>query len=292
MSLKTNPRLSLVEPNNPALAFTGAEDQQANNLIPQGPAWVEVTPLKLTLPHLDPAFDGYRVAQFSDLHVDHWMTPERLDPVIDLVNALGADLIAITGDYITHRAEAYAPGLTPLLKRLSAPDGVLAILGNHDHWAGERSIRSMLRLSGLTTLDNNLVTVQRDGASLHFAGIDDYYVDCDRLDLVLDKMPSQGAAVLLAHEPDFADISSRTGRFDLQISGHTHGGQIDLPVIGRLFLPRHARKYPCGLYRVGGMWLYTNRGLGMSHVHIRYNAKSEITLYTLKSGKFADRANS
>lgn len=284
MSLKTNPRLSLVDESNPALAFATADENQNQNSIPVGPAWVEVTRLTLALPHLDRAFDGYKVAQFSDLHVDNWMNPERLDPVIGLVNALGADLIAITGDFITHRAERFAPGLTPLLRRLFAPDGVVAILGNHDEWAGEKTIRRMLRQAGISLLDNTSVSLKRDGAVLSFAGIGDFYVENDRLDRVLEHLPSQGAAVLLAHEPDFADISARTGRFDLQISGHTHGGQIDLPVIGRLFLPRHARKYPCGLYKVGGMWLYTNRGLGMTHLHIRYNATSEVTLFTLTRG--------
>jgi len=287
MSLKMLLKRSLVEADRLVInGFKPATRSGASRVAAAiDPGWVEVTQRKLTLPRLDPAFDGYRLAQFSDIHMDNWMTPERISQVVDLVNAQQPDLIAITGDFITHHAEQYTPSLTPLLERLSARDGVVAIRGNHDHWAGARAINRMLRASGIVNLCNSAISLHRGLASLHFAGVDDFYVHADRLDLTLKKLPPKGAAVLLAHEPDYADISSRTGRFDLQISGHTHGGQIDLPVVGRMFLPRHARKYPCGLYRVGGMWLYTNRGLGMSHFHIRYNAKSEVTLYTLESVK-------
>jgi predicted MPP superfamily phosphohydrolase len=251
------------------------------------PGWVEVTQLILALPRLDPEFHGYRLVQISDIHMDGWMTAERISQVVDLVNQQEPDLIVVTGDFVTHKAVLYAPSLVPLLKRLSAREGVLAIRGNHDHWAGGPAVDQIIQDSGMVNLCNTAITLRRGAASLHFAGIDDYYVHADRLDLALKKVPSGGAAILLAHEPDFADISARTGRFDLQISGHTHGGQIDLPFIGRLFLPKYARKYPCGLYRPGGMWLYTNRGLGMTHFHIRYNAKSEITVYTLESGLLA-----
>jgi uncharacterized protein len=248
------------------------------------PDWVEVTQVKLTLPRLAPEFNGYRLVQFSDIHMDKWMTPERFSPVVDLVNQQQPDMVAVTGDFVTHEADHYATDLAPILRRISAKDGVLAIRGNHDHWAGGPGVDRIIRESGMVNLCNNAITLRRGAASLHFAGVDDYYVHADRLDLALRKVPADGAAILLAHEPDYADVSVKTGRFDLQISGHTHGGQIDLPVIGRLFLPRYARKYPCGLYHLGSMWLYTNRGLGMTHFHIRYNAKSEITVYTLESG--------
>ncbi len=248
------------------------------------PDWVEVTQVKLTLPRLAPEFHGYRLVQFSDIHMDKWMTPERFSPVVDLVNQQQPDMVAVTGDFVTQEADRYAPGLVPILRRISAKDGVLAIRGNHDHWAGGPGVNRIIRDSGMVNLCNTAITLRRGAARLHFAGVDDYYVHADRLDLALRKVPAGGAAILLAHEPDYADVSAKTGRFDLQISGHTHGGQIDLPVFGRLFLPKYARKYPCGLYHVGDMWLYTNRGLGMTHFHIRYNAKSEITVYTLESG--------
>jgi predicted MPP superfamily phosphohydrolase len=101
----------------------------------------------------------------------------------------------------------------------------------------------------------------------------------------LERLPEEGAAILLAHEPDFADLSARTGRFDLQLSGHSHGGQVKLPLFGIPYLPRFARKYPRGRYQVGKMILYTNRGLGMVHLPFRFNSRPEITLFTLNGPK-------
>lgn len=247
------------------------------------PGWVEVTHLTLTFPRLSPEFHGYRLAQFSDIHMDRWMTPRHVSQVIDLVNQEQPDMVAVTGDFITHDPDRYAPSLVAVLSQLSSLDGVLAIRGNHDLWAGGPQVNQIIQDSGMINLCNTAITLRRGAASLHFVGVDDYYVHADRLDLALQKVPASGAAVLLAHEPDYADISAKTGRFDLQISGHTHGGQVDLPIFGRLFLPKYAKKYPCGLYKVDGMWLYTNRGLGTTHFPIRYNAKSEITVYTLET---------
>jgi hypothetical protein len=117
---------------------------------------------------------------------------------------------------------------------------------------------------------------------LHLAGVDDVWESQDRLDLVLEALPDAGAAILLAHEPDFADVSAAAGRFDLQLSGHSHGGQVIFPLRGPLVLPRYARKYPIGLYQVGGMLQYTNRGLGMIPPRVRFNCRPEVTVFTLR----------
>jgi predicted MPP superfamily phosphohydrolase len=100
---------------------------------------------------------------------------------------------------------------------------------------------------------------------------------------VIDQLSENGAAILLVHEPDFADVSAATGKFDLQVSGHTHGGQIVLPFYGPPILPLSGRKYPSGLYRVGNMFQYTNRGVGVDRMPIRWNCPAEITLFTLES---------
>ncbi len=106
----------------------------------------------------------------------------------------------------------------------------------------------------------------------------------DRLDLVLEKLPEDSPAILLAHEPDFAEKSARTGRFALQISGHTHGGQVRLPWIGAPILPRNGHKYPSGFYRVGEMIQYTNRGIGLGGKALRYHCRPEITVFVLERG--------
>src|SRR3712207_4890513 len=104
-----------------------------------------------------------------------------------------------------------------------------------------------------------------------------------RLDLVLRDLPASGAAILLAHEPDFADVAAATGRFDLQLSGHSHGGQVRVPVLGRAVLTPFSQRYTRGLHRVGGMLVYTNRGLGTVHARLRFGCRPEITAISLRA---------
>jgi predicted MPP superfamily phosphohydrolase len=113
--------------------------------------------------------------------------------------------------------------------------------------------------------------------------VDDIWEGAPRLDEVTAQLSDNGAAILLAHEPDFADTSAATGRFDLQLSGHTHGGQVVLPFMGAPILPYLGRKYGSGLYKVGEMLQYTNRGVGMARLPIRINCPPEITLFVLES---------
>jgi predicted MPP superfamily phosphohydrolase len=123
--------------------------------------------------------------------------------------------------------------------------------------------------------------MHRNGSSIHIAGIDDHLAGYGNLAETLTHLPEQSSAILLAHEPDFAEISAPTRRFSLQISGHSHGGQIKLPFIGAPYLPPLGRKYPGGLYQINGMKLYTNRGLGTSWLGIRINCPPEITVFNL-----------
>ncbi len=245
------------------------------------PDWIDVTRLSLRLPRLAPAFCGYRIVQLSDIHMGDWMNAERLSTVVRLANAQSPDLVAITGDFVTRRAESHMRDLLSGLCRLEARDGVVAVLGNHDHWSGAQSVRDELAASGVCELANKVVICHRAGAQLSIAGVDDITVGRDRLDLVLARLPADGAAILLAHEPDFADDSAATGRFGLQLSGHTHGGQIVAPFLGPLLLPSFGRKYPSGRYQVGDMVQYTNRGVGMVSPFVRLNCRPEITVFEL-----------
>lgn len=118
---------------------------------------------------------------------------------------------------------------------------------------------------------------------LHFAGVDDVMEGRSRLDLVLQELPEDGTAILLAHEPDFADVSAATGRFDLQLSGHSHGGQVRLPLLGAPYLPPFSQRYASGLYEVGDMWQYTNRGIGFVDARLRFLCRPEITVLTFEA---------
>lgn len=250
------------------------------------PEDVQVVPVSLVLPRLDAVFDGYRIAQISDIHADGWMTPGRVLSLVNLVNAEAPDLVAITGDFATYSRFRslirHASRLVAPLRRLQATDGVVAVLGNHDHKTDARTVRRVLAASGVIELHNAVLTLRRGGESLYLCGVDDLKEGAPRLDLALERLSEEGAAVLLAHEPDFADESAATGRFDLQLSGHSHGGQVGVPLLRYPFLPKLSRKYPTGLYRVGDLFLYTNRGLG-AHPRFRFNCRPEITVFTLRS---------
>jgi predicted MPP superfamily phosphohydrolase len=247
---------------------------------------VEIKPVTLTLPRLTPEFDGYRLVQIGDLHLDDWAKPERLRGITQKVNEQRPDLVTITGDFASYSAEQFdAQGLIKALRALRARDGCVAILGNHDYLTDVKLVRRCIREGGVKELINNVTTLKRGDAALHIAGIDDVMEGRSRLDLVLEELPESGAAILLAHEPDFADVSAATGRFDLQLSGHSHGGQIGVPLLRRLVLPPFSQRYIRGLYEVGGMILYTNRGLGFVHLRLRLLCRPEITVFTLRSAR-------
>lgn len=245
------------------------------------PTNVEVNSVSIVLPRLSAEFDGYCVAQISDIHMDGWMTFGRLSTLAKLVNEQGADLIAVTGDFVTAKAKYVDRELIDALNILQAPDGVMAVLGNHDYVADQNLVRRIIHDGGLTELSNDFRTLRRGEGTLHIAGVDNFYQRRARLDLIMARLPEEGAAILLAHEPDFADVSAPTGRFDLQLSGHSHGGQLRLPLLGAVARPRCGRIYPSGLYNVDGMLQYTNRGLGMLWPHLRVNCRPEITVFTL-----------
>lgn len=250
------------------------------------PRWLRIVTHTLTLPRLDPAFDGYRILHLSDLHVDDiTLSRAKLHKLAAQLNPLEPDLVVITGDIVTHLGRRYgrqaAEGLVPF----AAPDGKIAVLGNHDHWTDPDHVTAMLEKNGVRVLRNAVHTLRRDNARLHIAGVDDVYEKAADLPAVLAQLPDDGAAVLLAHEPDFADTVAATGRFDLQLSGHSHGGQVCLPGSVPLWLPSLGEKYPAGLYRVGEheMHLFTSRGTGSLTPNVRLNCRPEVAIVTLRA---------
>ncbi|MBW4561726.1 MAG: metallophosphoesterase [Mojavia pulchra JT2-VF2] len=245
------------------------------------PNWIEINSLQLTLPHLSSEFNGYRIVQISDIHRDQWMSSRRLRRIVSLVNKQKPDLVAITGDLITRHSPKLIPTLKLPLSQLKPQDLTVAVLGNHDHENDSAAIIQTLEQSGIFHLGNNVYTLKRGSALLHIAGVDDVGMGKDRLDLVLQQLPPEGAAILLAHEPDFANISAATKRFDLQLSGHSHGGQVRVPFFKPIILPPLGEKYYLGRYQVGEMIQYTNRGIGMTGLHLRLGARPEITVFTL-----------
>jgi predicted MPP superfamily phosphohydrolase len=243
----------------------------------------EIVQMKVKIPDLDPAFDDYRIVHLSDIHLGQWISANRIKGVVNLVNKQKPDLIAITGDSVSYVVNEAVLDMLRFLKNLKPSDATVAVLGNHDHWIGAEQIRQVMDESEIIELENDVYTLKRGDASLHIAGVDSVTLEKHDLEAVLEKLPASGPAILLAHEPDFADVSAATGRFSLQLSGHSHGGQMIIPGLGTPFRGPQFMKYPLGEYKVGNMIQYTNRGLGTNVFWIRINCPPEITLMRLES---------
>jgi uncharacterized protein len=253
------------------------------------PAWLDVVHLSLKLPRLDSAFAGFRLVQISDIHMGGWMNRARLERVVQIILDELPDIVAITGDYLLSHGwdesrEQALEDVSAALKPLVDSFPVLTVMGNHDYWTDSQKIRAKLQETGILELSNSTYSLQRGDASFHICGLDDVYENRDDLNKLLSQLPADGAAMLLCHEPDFADKSAATERFDLQISGHSHGGQVVLPYFGVIHTPKHGHKYPLGFYQVGNMLQYTNRGVGMARIPVRFNCRPEITVFTFEAG--------
>lgn len=242
----------------------------------------KVEQLDIGIPNLPPVFHNYRIVHISDIHYDQWISSDRLKGIVDIINKNEADLIAITGDFISYLVDDRIEGnMISQLKRLEANDAIVAVLGNHDHWSGVQRVRKILKESNIYDISNDIFTLRKDGAVLTIAGIDSAMMKKDRMDVVLKKTPPEGPAILLAHEPDFAVKSAATKRFSLQLSGHSHGGQFIIPGLGTPFRGPLFKKFPHGKYQIGDMIQYTSRGLGTNGYWFRINCPPEITVIDL-----------
>ena len=248
------------------------------------PTWIEITRHDIPLPRLSAAFDGFVIAQISDIHIENGHMSDDFPSICDLVSAQNPDAIVITGDFLSGFSRWAQKPLTEGLKRLKSPGGTFGVMGNHDVIGGHlrrKIIRGALEESGAHELCNAVHTFERDGQNLHLAGVDDLWLGKPDIAKVSAQIPDGQAAVLLGHEPDFAAQISKLEKWGLMLSGHSHGGQIAVPGI-KLRLPPHATKFPRGLYRSEKMWHYTNRGLGTVGVPLRFFARPEISVFTLR----------
>ncbi len=241
----------------------------------------KVVHVTIPLEHLPPGLEGFTIAQISDLHIGSTIRANFVRAVVERVNTLNPDVIALTGD-IADGYAAQLAGETAPLAGLCARHGAYLVTGNHEYYHGADEWIAAFRHLGLHPLMNDHVVLEHNGADIVLAGINDYsanqsthHHDSDPT-AALNDSPHGVPRILMAHQPRSA-LAAEAAGFDLQLSGHTHGGQ---------FWPwnyfvRLQQPYVAGLHRFGRMWVYTSRGTGYWGPPKRFGAPSEITLITL-----------
>jgi len=253
---------------------------------------LETTVQRIPLPRLPQAFEGFRIAQLSDIHIGPFMPEEQIRKYAEMVNALKPDLTVLTGDFVTFDPRTqYA--VVDALSGLKAPFGIFGCLGNHDAWSGvESSISELFRQRGVRMLRSEAVRIRIGDEAINLIGTDfqsshRFGPSAPVTNLLGDIAPllaRDRVNILLSHNPDTFDRAAELG-VDLSMAGHTHGGQAALEFISPELAPsRLVTPYVAGWFRKPGGQLYVNRGIGTIGVPIRIGAPPEITIYQLTRG--------
>jgi len=245
------------------------------------PHWLSVERVEVPIQGLPRAFDGFKIICLSDFHLHPYTQIDFIEKVVAVSNEWTPDVVCLLGDYVFEGADSIFE-LAPVLAELESTHGVFAVLGNHDLWTDAGVVCSGLEAVGIRVLVNESVPLSVGNDDLILAGLDDGWSGEPDLSLALEGSPQGAPVILMLHEPDFADQYALDGRVCLQLSGHTHGGQVRIPGIGGPFRPEYGRKYDDGLVEIEGMWLYTTRGVGVIGPPARFNCRPEVTEITLK----------
>ena len=246
------------------------------------PRWLTIEKVSVPLKGIKSKLEGLKIVQLSDIHLHPHTQLDLLEKAVQIVNELAPDLIVLTGDFVLDKAESIFD-LTPVLSKKNARYGVFSILGNHDLWTNADIVQRGFEDADLPVLVNEGLTLDVEGESLYLAGLDDGWSGQPDLDSALEGCPANTPTIVLMHEPDFVDEIAKDTRVALQLSGHTHGGQVRVPGIGPIALPTNGRKYDIGLHKVNQTMLYVNRGLGVISPPVRFNCRPEITEITLRA---------
>lgn len=256
--------------------------------------WLQVTRRNVPIAGLPAAFDGMKVAQLSDIHMDEFTEPFFLRDAVNRINSLDPDVVFLTGDYVTHEVgtRKFAIGeawqCANILLGLKCRQ-IYASLGNHDLMVSAPAVTEALKDNGIKVLRNSYVPIERGGSRFWLAGFDDPVRGHPRPDLAIPdsirNVPGE-PVIVLCHAPDYARhlMADPVGRaVSLMLSGHTHGGQIRMPLVGAIVLPKGGKLFPEGSFHLGSLQLYVNRGLGTVGVPFRFDCPPEITLHTLRT---------
>ncbi len=244
---------------------------------------------QIPIRELPPAFDGLRIAHVSDTHYGHFIAMSYLRTVMATVNELKPDLVFLTGDYVHRTLRAIEPGIG-VFGLLKARYGVFAVLGNHEFWEDAPACRRTFKATGIPLLDNRRVFLTANGIrpeakgkpALCIAGIGDLREDEVSFPKALANVPKNVPRLILSHNPDVAELVPPGYRIDLMLSGHTHGGQALLPILGAPHAPsRHGAKYLGGLCQGPHCQVLVSRGVGLAGIPVRIRVPPEVGLITL-----------
>jgi uncharacterized protein len=232
------------------------------------------------LRRLPACFDGFKVVLLSDLHIYPFTTVELINEAIRLTNSVRPDLVLFAGDFVYKSPEAVFD-LVPLLEKLNPAKGVFAVLGNHDRRVAPKIVSEALAKGGVELLNNRGIELQIASESIYLAGIDSFLAGTPRPSEAFSARRGTVCSIALVHEPDSIRELCAEVPVDLQLSGHSHGGQVRFPGFGALVLPQLGKIYDRGLYEVGHAQIYTTRGIGTVYLPIRLNCPPEVTAITL-----------
>ena len=267
------------------------------------PEWLAVLHTSITLPSLPPAWDGLTLVQLSDIHLGSGIELDTARRAVSLANAAAPDLVVLTGDFVTGEAR-HSREVAAALAELRSRYGSYAVLGNHDIWTDAAVIAANLEDAGISVLRDRRVALEHDGARLWLLGIEDtgstafssprgrgdcaafraaWAPACDSLAGLLGDISPDEPRLLLVHNPDFTEMLPE-GRVDLALCGHTHGGQVQLPLVGAPFVPScFGQKFVEGWVQGATTQVYVNRGLGTTGLALRFNCRPEVTVLRIES---------
>jgi len=249
------------------------------------PASLEVNRYELTLRQWPAGQDGLIVALLSDLHVGSpFNGVAKLEKIVMRVNQTRPHIVLLAGDYVVSgvRGGEFIPPETTasILAKLTAPLGVFAVLGNHDHWYDGPRVRTAFESAGIRVLENESFRVEREGFDFHLVGIGDLWEGKPDVGAILEdleRLPDDAPAIAFTHNPDVFPVI--TGRIALTLAGHTHGGQVDFPFFGAPVVPsRFGERYARGHVVEDGRHLFVTSGLGTSILPVRFRVPPEIAL--------------
>jgi uncharacterized protein len=256
--------------------------------------WLEVTRRDIHLVGLPAEFDGLRIAHLSDIHMDEFTEPFFLHHVIGQINLMKPDVVLLTGDFVSAELNSRQFAIRSawqcanMLTQLECRQ-LYSVLGNHDVAVNAKKITAALQANGVTVLNNACLPIERTGGRIWLAGLDDPLEGNPNPELAIPasirNVPNE-PVILMCHAPDYADklLTHPAGSaVGLMLSGHTHGGQVRLPLVGALQLPPLGRKYVEGWFRLGQMQLYVNRGIGTVGIPFRLDCPPEVTILTLRT---------